>query len=72
MDTNGTGADAVKRRISQRVAAWNQNSPLPGFTLGLSIGIQEFDGTRSFDQVLAEADLKMYAEKKNPLETDRS
>jgi diguanylate cyclase (GGDEF)-like protein len=64
VDTTAAGADVVKNRILQKVSDWNQNSPLPGFSLGLSIGIQEFDPSQSFDQVLAEADAKMYAEKK--------
>ena len=64
VDTNLAGAEIVKQRINQHVAEWNQDSPLPGFSLALSIGIQEFDPSQSFDQVLADADAKMYAEKK--------
>ena len=66
LDTDLAGAGIVKQRINQKVEEWNQNSPLPGFSLGLSMGVQVFDCTKSFDEVLAEADAKMYAEKQNP------
>ncbi|HWP84367.1 MAG TPA: GGDEF domain-containing protein [Terriglobia bacterium] len=64
VDTNLAGAEIVKNRILKRVADWNHNPPLPGFSLRLSIGIQQFDPTQTFDQVLAAADARMYAEKK--------
>ena len=64
VDTDEQGAEIVKTRIRQRVGEWNQNSPLPGFQLSLSVGIQVYDAAQSFDQVMAEADAKMYAEKK--------
>ena len=63
VDTEGSGAVPVRNRINQKIEVWNRNSPLPGFTLSLSIGIQEYDGTQSFDEVLAAADVRMYAEK---------
>ena len=63
VDTNLEGALVVKNRINVRCEHWSQNSPLAGFTLTMSIGVQEFDGTRPFDEVLAEADGKMYSEK---------
>ena len=72
VDTTRSGAEPVKNRINQKVEAWNRNSPLPGFTLSLSIGIQEYDGTQSFDEVLAAADAKMYAEKNARPGTDPS
>ena len=63
VDTDGPGAETVKGRINEGADKWNENSPLKGFTLRLSIGIQLFDGSKSFDDALAEADAKMYAEK---------
>jgi diguanylate cyclase (GGDEF)-like protein len=64
VDTDTNGGEIVKARVRQRVEEWNQNSPLPGYRLSVSVGIHPFDGTQTFDQVLAEADAKMYAEKK--------
>jgi len=64
VDTDTPGAEVVKARINQKVEEWNANSPLPDFRLGLSIGIQGFDPARTLDEVLADADFRMYAEKK--------
>ena len=64
VDTDEAGAEIVKHRISQSAAQWSQTSPLPGFTLSLSVGLQVFDGSKSFDEVLAAADSRMYEEKK--------
>ena len=66
VDTDTNGGEIVKTRVRQRVEEWNQNSPLPGYRLSVSVGIQPFDGTQTFDQAMAEADAKMYAEKKGP------
>src|SRR5208282_2881922 len=63
MDTDLPGAAVVKQRMNARVDRWNHDAPLPGFKLNMSIGIEQFDATRSFDEVLANADGKMYAEK---------
>lgn len=67
VDTGLPGAEIVKQRMNERAEQWSQNSPLPGFRLRLSSGIQEFDGSCSFDDVLAAADSKMYAEKQTHL-----
>jgi diguanylate cyclase (GGDEF)-like protein len=68
VDTNASGAQIVKSRINQRTDVWSAHSPVPKLTLSLSIGIQEFSGEQSFDETLAAADAKMYAEKKTPQE----
>ena len=64
VDTDLPGSEVVKSRINQKVEEWNTNSPLPDFRLSLSIGVQGFDPARTLDEVLADADSKMYAEKK--------
>ncbi|MBI4460919.1 MAG: GGDEF domain-containing protein [Acidobacteria bacterium] len=64
VDTDEPGADVVKNRIRQLCERWNLTSPLPGYVLTLSIGVQVFDANKPFDEVLAEADSKMYSEKK--------
>lgn len=69
LNTNQPGGELVKGRIHQRVLDWNEvisadeNSPLPGFKLSLSIGIHEFDVTQSIDQALEEASTKMNSER---------
>jgi diguanylate cyclase len=67
VDTDLPGAEVVKTRIRQRVEDWSENSPLPGYHLSLSIGVQPFDPAQSFDQVLSAADARMYEEKKAAL-----
>ncbi len=64
VDTDLPGSEVVKARINQKVDEWNANSPLPDFRLSLSIGIQGYDPARTLDETLADADSKMYAEKK--------
>ena len=63
IDTNKDGAEVVKERMNQRARRWNESSPLTGYTLSLSIGIEEFDHSRTLDEALAAADASMYAEK---------
>ncbi|MCH7978082.1 MAG: GGDEF domain-containing protein [Acidobacteria bacterium] len=69
LNTNQPGGELVKGRIHQWITDWNEiiaaeeNSPLPGFQLSLSIGIHEFDGTQSIDQALEEASSNMEAER---------
>lgn len=62
-DTDLAGGEVVKQRVNFRSDRWNQSSPLEGFQMTMSIGVELFDGTREFDEVLAGADAKMYAEK---------
>ena len=63
LDRERRAADGFDPRPGEGVRPWNRNSLLKGFTLGLSIGIQEYDGTQSFDDVLTAADARTYAEK---------
>jgi diguanylate cyclase (GGDEF)-like protein len=62
-DTDLPGGEVVKGRVNLRCDRWNQSSPLEGFQLTMSVGVELFDGTRAFDEVLAAADAKMYTEK---------
>jgi diguanylate cyclase len=63
VDTDLAGAEVVKARINDKVAAWNQSSTLPNFRLSLSIGVQECTPTKSYEEIVAEADARMYADK---------
>ena len=63
VDTDAIGAECVRSRINRKVAAWNEAASLPGFHLALSIGIQEFTPGKSFEEILVQADSKMYADK---------
>jgi len=72
VDTDEPGAAVVKQRMQDRADRWNQDAPMAGFTLNLSIGLEPFDGSRSFDEVIADADTKMYAEKQAHLVARKS
>jgi diguanylate cyclase (GGDEF)-like protein len=71
VDTDIVGAESVKSRINHKVAVWNQNTTLAGFRLALSIGVQEYTPTKSLEEIMAEADSKMYAEKNKSLASAR-
>jgi len=58
--TGASGAERVTSRVLCRVQAWNEHSPLQGFTLGLSIGIQEWDPARPLEDSIGDAALKMH------------
>ena len=49
-DTDLAGGDVVKGRVNLRTGRWNQSSPLEGFPVAMSIGVELFDGTRAFDE----------------------
>jgi diguanylate cyclase (GGDEF)-like protein len=54
----------VATRIRDLLAEWNETSPLPDTTLGLSIGIHEADRENVKD-ILIKADEKLYQEKEH-------
>ena len=62
-DSTEKGAAVVIERISQLIDDWNAARHLDGFTLGLSIGVAEWRDGRTLDEVLDEADQKMYSHK---------
>jgi diguanylate cyclase (GGDEF)-like protein len=64
-ETTEVGAETVVARISQAVEEWNLAKHLEGFTLGLSMGIAGWKDGRTLDEVLDEADQKMYSHKAN-------
>ncbi len=63
-ETNGN-AQQIIERLQRAMARWNEASGL-SFPLGFSLGLSTWHPAagRSFDEVLAEADQKMYAEKR--------
>jgi diguanylate cyclase (GGDEF)-like protein len=62
-DTPAEGAKTVVERISNRLANWNRGKHLKDFTLSLSVGIGEWADGKTFEQVLDDADQKMYSVK---------
>ena len=59
-DSSLAGAEIVADRIIRLVEEWNRTGQLPGYDLGLSIGLAEWLESKTLDDVLNEADNKMY------------
>jgi diguanylate cyclase (GGDEF)-like protein len=57
------GGQVVALRIAKFVDEWNRAGHLPGFELSLSVGLAEWSEEKSLDQVMNEADQKMYSTK---------
>jgi diguanylate cyclase (GGDEF)-like protein len=63
-DTSLTmGASVVTARITKDVDQWNQGGHLENFKMGLSMGLAEWSPGKNLDQILTEADQKMYTTK---------
>jgi len=66
LETDGE-TEAVAERIRNAVAEWNKTNELIPFAVTLSIGAAHWDptSTEPIEQVLAEADKRMYADKRS-------
>ena len=62
-DTDHDGATTVTERMSHAIEQWNILGHLDNFKLGLSIGVSEWRGDRTFAEIISEADRDMYAVK---------
>jgi diguanylate cyclase (GGDEF)-like protein len=62
-DTTSVGAAVVVDRITRTVTEWNVAKHLERFVLALSVGISEWFEGETLDQVLHDADQKMYLNK---------
>ena len=62
-DTTAGGSEKVIERITKQVAEWNMAGQLGNFQLSASIGIAEWHDGEGLDEVLDEADQKMYRQK---------
>jgi diguanylate cyclase (GGDEF)-like protein len=63
-DTTSNGACVVMERISRAVKEWNGAKHLEDFKLSLTVGVSEWSDGKTLDEVLDDADHKMYANKK--------
>ncbi len=57
------GAQVAANRITKAVEDWNRGGHLSSFELSLSMGIAEWTPGKTLDDVLSEADGKMYSAK---------
>jgi len=62
-DSPIAGAHVVAARIAKSVEDWNRAAHLQGFELILSVGLAEWSEEKDLDQILNEADQKMYSAK---------
>ena len=57
------GAQVAVNRVAKSVEDWNRGGHLKDFELSLSVGLAEWAPGKTLDDVLSEADTKMYAAK---------
>lgn len=62
-ETDEPGAQFVKGRINVKVEEWNRNNRIGEVPMGLSLGLHMHISGQSAEQLVAEADARMYAEK---------
>ena len=62
-DTPREGAEVAVNRVAKSVEDWNRGGHLKDFELSLSVGLAEWAPGKTLDDVLSEADTKMYAAK---------
>ena len=62
-ETDEPGAQFVIGRIQLKVEEWNRNNRIGEVPLGLSLGLHMHAPGQSAEQLVAEADARMYAEK---------
>ena len=58
------GAEVVAGRVAKSLEEWNRTGYLPGFEMGLSIGLAQWSVNLNLDEVMNEADRKMYSAKR--------
>jgi diguanylate cyclase (GGDEF)-like protein len=63
-DTNSDGAGRVITRIQVHLAEWNASRHVENLTVSLSIGVAEWRDGQTLDEVLDDADRRMYDNKK--------
>lgn len=62
-DTTAEGAENVIDRIKEKLDEWNGAGHLDGFAVRLSIGSAEWEDGQTLDEILDDADRKMYQQK---------
>src|SRR5713226_421884 len=62
-DTSSSDAGPVMERITEAVAEWNRAGHLKDFELSLSIGVADWSDGETLDELLDDADNRMYATK---------
>jgi two-component system, cell cycle response regulator len=65
METTATSEETIRRRLADKLAVHNLGRHI-SFPLSISLGVAHFDPAKpcSFDELLIEADQRMYADKR--------
>ena len=66
MPETGSGSEIVIDRLNEKTQSWSQETELIDFTLTLAVGAASYDpsGERPVDEVVKQADKRMYEDKK--------
>jgi diguanylate cyclase (GGDEF)-like protein len=65
-DTNLEGAETVIERMKNCLDHWNENTHLVNFQLSLAMGVAEWKNGQTLQEILNDADQKMYSTKAGP------
>jgi len=63
-ETDETGAEVVRQRMKEKVAAWDQTNRVGDYPISISTGLYVHARGQSPEQDIAEADWRMYGEKR--------
>jgi diguanylate cyclase (GGDEF)-like protein len=63
-ETDAPGSQVVVNRIREKVAEWDRASRIGNLSIGVSMGLHQHLPGQSVEQAVAEADTRMYAEKR--------
>ncbi len=66
-DTTALGSENVVHRVRAKLDEWNAAGNLDKFTVGLSMGIVEWQDGKTLEQLLDGADRKMYEQKNDKM-----
>lgn len=64
-ETDATGSQVVVNRIREKVGEWDRTSRVGNVSLGVSMGLHQHVPGQTVEQSVAEADTRMYADKRS-------
>ena len=63
-ETDAAGSQVVVNRIREKVGEWDRSSRIGNLSIGVSMGLHQHQAGQTVEQSVAEADTRMYAEKR--------
>ena len=64
-ETDATGSQVVVNRIREKVGEWDRTNRIGNVSLGVSMGLHQHIPGQTVEQSVAEADTRMYADKRS-------